>query len=39
MKKFMDPEIELVKFQAMDVIATSQVQEEEEPTPEEYCVV
>lgn len=36
MKKFQTPEIELMKFDAMDVIATST---EEEPTPEEYCVV
>ena len=39
MKKFMTPEIELVKFAAMDVITTSDDEEVfEEPTPEEYCV-
>lgn len=37
MKKFQTPEIELVKFAAMDVITTS-VEEDELPTPEEYCV-
>ena len=31
MKKFMEPEIEIIKFTAMDVITTS-VEEEEEPT-------
>lgn len=38
MKKFQTPEIELVKFAAMDVIATSVEEEEEEPTPTEFCV-
>lgn len=30
MKKFMTPEVELVKFAMMDVITTSNVEEEEE---------
>lgn len=36
MKKFETPEIELVKFEAMDVVTTSEVFEE--PSPEEYCI-
>lgn len=31
MKKFMEPEIEIIKFAAMDVITTSVEDEEEEP--------
>lgn len=31
MKKFMTPEVELVKFAMMDVITTSYEEEEEEP--------
>ena len=38
MKKFMTPEIELVKFAAMDVITTSEEEVEEEPSAAEYCV-
>lgn len=40
MKKFMTPEIELVKFAAMDVITTSTDEEEENPEPSlaEFCI-
>lgn len=31
MKKFMEPEIEIIKFTALDVITTSGEEEEEEP--------
>jgi hypothetical protein len=37
MKKFETPEIELVKFEAMDVVTTSD-EVFEEPSPEEYCI-
>lgn len=32
MKKFMKPEIEIIKFTALDVITTSGEEEDEEPT-------
>ena len=38
MKKFETPEIELVKFEAMDVVTTSDEEVFEEPSPEEYCI-